>query len=78
MLSHFLKLCLQAMYLLADESAVSFQLRFTRAPGANAPAELFQMTPLSSQARKEIMVLSQFYLQAAIMCFGAFGEDIQD
>jgi hypothetical protein len=36
------------------------------------------VTPLSSKARRKILVLSQFDLQLSFPCPGSFSENIQD
>ena len=62
----------------ADEAAVGLKLGLTRAPGADATAEPFQVLPLTGEPREEVFVLGELDLESALAGAGPGGEDVQD
>ena len=51
----------------AHEPAVGLYLRFARPPGADAAAQPLQVSPLTGKARQQVLVLSEFDLQTALL-----------
>ena len=59
-------------------AAVGFELRFARAPGADAAAQLRHLDSASAQPRQHVLQLRQFHLQLAFTGARVFGKDIED
>ena len=76
--SDSLDLTLQAADLVANQAAVSLELRFARPPRADPALEPLEVGPLTSQARKDILVLRQLDLEAPFARAGVLREDIED
>ena len=75
---HFDEPLLQHPDAMADEAAVSFELRFTRTPEADTAARLLEVGPHPRQAREHVLELRQFDLQPRLPAAGARREDVED
>jgi len=53
-------------------------LGFAGASRADAAAQSFQVGPLSNQPRQQVLVLSQFNLQLALVGAGVAAEDVEN
>src|SRR4051794_30170162 len=61
-----------------DAAAVDFELRFTRAPRADAASLPRKVAPHPSQTRQQILQLRQLDLEAAFAAPGALREDVEN
>ena len=61
-----------------DFPAISFELRFARASGADAAAQLRHLYASSRQSRQHVFELCQFDLQLAFTGLGMARKDVED
>ena len=73
-----LDLLLEAVDLVSNEAAVGLQLGLAGAPGADSPAEPFEVFPLAREPGEEVFVLSKLDLEAAFSGAGSGGENVED
>ncbi len=73
-----LDLLLETVNLAAYEAAVGLQLGLAGAPGADAPAEPFEVFPLAREPREEVFMLSKLDLEATFSGAGSGGENVED
>src|SRR6202789_531440 len=69
---------LQVIDAALDAAPVHFELRFTRAAGANTSAELRHGLASSRQARKHVFKLGKLDLQLALARAGMAGKDVEN
>jgi hypothetical protein len=69
---------LQRLDPLADQPAVSFKLRFTRAAQTNTALLPLKVSPGANQARGQVLELCKFDLQLAFMTAGTLRENVED
>jgi len=75
-LAHLFQLSPKALDAAADESAIGLDLGLAGPTGTDAAAQAFQVGPLACQAGQQILVLGQFYLDAALPRLCATREDV--
>ena len=73
-----LDLLLEAVDLVSNEAAVGLQLGLAGAPGADSPAEPFQVLPLAREPGEKVLVLSKLDLEATFSGAGPGGENVED
>mgnify|MGYP003693800959 CR=1 FL=1 len=76
--AHSPELAADLLDAMTDHAAIGLELRFTRAPRADTPAQPLQMLPLPDEAREEIRELGELDLQLALHGPRALGEDVED
>ena len=76
--AHIFQLLLQALYLAADDAAISLKLGFSGAAGADTSTQSFQMLPLTGEPGQEILVLREFHLETSFPGPRPGRKDIED
>ena len=72
------KLGAQRLDPLAEQSTVGLELGFTRATQADTAFLPLKVGPAAHQTRGQVLELSQFDLQLALVTLGPQGEDIEN
>ena len=79
LLQHLLDAIVEGLDALADQSAVGFELGFTRSAQADATAALaLEMGPAAHETRRHVLQLREFDLQLAFERARALREDVED
>ena len=79
LLVHFLQVFLQFGNFLLDNPPVHLDLGLSHtAAGAHAAPLPLQVGPHTGEARKHVLIMSQFHLHLGVGCLGPLGKDFQD